>query len=87
MGEQFWSVRVYGFEGCPYDPVVARPTIGAARYAAFSAMREAGYFTGSDGFLRFLVNVRARLATASEVQFAPRLSPSPLTPKIEESAR
>jgi hypothetical protein len=73
MSEPFWSVHVYGFEGCPYDPIVSRPTRSAARYAAFKALREAGYYTGRRDFPVFLANVSVRSATATEIEFARRL--------------
>lgn len=75
MSARFWSVRVYGFDGSPHDPIVDRPTAGAARYAAFRAIREAGYFSGRDGFRRFLSEVSVRPASESAVRCAPRIEP------------
>ena len=75
MAERFWSVRVYGLEGIPYDPIVWRSTAGAARYAAYKAAREAGYFQGANGFARFLADVLVRPAKAMEVLHAPRIEP------------
>ena len=77
-----WSVRVYGFDGDLYDPVVDAPTAGAARYAGFKAIREAGYFGGRDGFARYLVNVRVRPASDREAAYAPRLRAT--HPKTED---
>ncbi|GJE29781.1 hypothetical protein LKMONMHP_4667 [Methylobacterium organophilum] len=53
---RLWSVRVDGFGSGPYDPVVKATTMSGARYAAFKALRDAGYFSGRDGFRRFLAN-------------------------------
>ncbi len=54
MTARRWNVRVYGFS----TEVFEAPTIGAARYRAWRAISEAGWYTGRDGFGRFLVNVR-----------------------------
>lgn len=46
-------------------------TAGAARYAFWRAMSEAGYCAGRDGFWRFLVyGVRAWRATERDVEIA-----------------
>ncbi len=49
-----WRIHLYGFD----SHTVQAPTRGAARYADWRRAREAGYFTGSDGFWRFLINSR-----------------------------
>jgi hypothetical protein len=47
-----WRIHLYGFD---IHTVVAR-TRGAAKYADWKRAREAGYFTGPDGFFRYLIN-------------------------------
>ena len=96
LTEKLWSVHVYGLGVGGHDPVVASPTVGGAKYAAYRAAREAGYFSGRDGFFRFLLNVSARPATAIEAECAPRIAgraalaerggadPSPTSPKAQE---
>jgi hypothetical protein len=50
MAKQYWLIAVDGF-----DPQVAvGETERSARWAVFSAGKEAGYFGGKDGFRRFL---------------------------------
>ena len=50
--ERVWCVYVYGFGSHHFRA----KTASGARYAAFKAIREAGYFSGGDGFWRFLAN-------------------------------
>lgn len=45
-----WLVQIDGFG----DHYIEAPTIGAARYRDWRQAKEAGYFTGSDGFRRYL---------------------------------
>jgi len=48
--KQYWLVPVDGFDA----QVAVGITASLARYAVFAAGKEAGYFTGKDGFQRFL---------------------------------
>ena len=50
MAKQFWLIPVDGFDA----QVAVGETERAARWAVFSAGKEAGYFDGKDGFRRFL---------------------------------
>lgn len=50
--EKLWAVSVYGFDTYRFPGATA----SAAKYAAFKAIREAGYFSGRDGFWRFIAN-------------------------------
>ena len=48
---KWWNVEIYAFG----DDRFQAKSKDAARYLAFKAMRESGYFRGRDGFHRFLV--------------------------------
>lgn len=50
---RFWNVPVYGFD----DVVAVAPTRDKARWAAFTAGKEAGYYDERGGFSRFLADV------------------------------
>lgn len=55
-----WLVEPYGFD--PHE--IAAPTRDAAKYADWKLAQAAGYFTGRDGFWRYLVSgVRVREIT------------------------
>lgn len=45
-----WNVLLNGFA----DHEVSAPTMAKAKYIDWKAAREAGYFTGRDGFYRYL---------------------------------
>lgn len=68
-----WSVRVDGLSMGIYDPVVEAKSSSAARYAAFKAARDAGYFAGRDGFWRFVISSSVRKADMMERIHAPRI--------------
>lgn len=50
---KFWNVPVYGFD----DIVALAQKPSNARWAVFRHGNDAGYYTGRDGFARFLVDV------------------------------
>lgn len=49
-----FRVYLHGFS----DHEIVAPTKAKAKYRDWRAAEDAGYFTGSDGFWRYLINVR-----------------------------
>lgn len=50
--DRWWNVHVYGWP----DVVLSAASVGAAKYAVWRAMSDAGYFSGRDGFWEMLVS-------------------------------
>jgi len=68
---RWWAARAYGHESTPVLALGHGP--GKARYALFLAMRDAGYWRGSNRFGEFLVECSTRPATEAEITEAKRL--------------
>lgn len=50
MNKQYWLIPVYGFDA----QVAVGDTASQAKYATFRAAQDAGYYSGPDGFRKFL---------------------------------
>lgn len=54
MSDRRWTVYLNGFA----DHEISAPTKAKAKYKDWRAAEDAGYFRGSDGFWRYLIEAR-----------------------------